>query len=120
MTSLTVTFKAQLGRRPAARRAAPAQTNGAERSRQGRASARALFARRLQQRLALAHLIERRIEAGELCDYAEAARLLGVTRARLSQLADLVLLPADVQNQILEGRLAGVSERQVRQLHSKR
>ena len=70
-------------------------------------------ARRRQQRLALAHLIERKIEAGELRDYAEAA-LLGVTRARLSQLADLVLLPADVQSAILEGRMEEVSERQVR------
>ena len=75
---------------------------------------RLIFEQRLQQRLALAHLIERKIEAGELRDYAEAARLLGVTRARLSQLADLVLLPADVQSAILEGRMEGVSERQVR------
>ena len=61
-----------------------------------------------------AYLIERKIEAGELRDYAEAARILGVTRARLSQLADLVLLPADVQSSILEGRLEEASERQVR------
>jgi predicted XRE-type DNA-binding protein len=64
-------------------------------------SRRAGTAERLARRLALAVWIERKIEAGELEDYAHAARVLGVTRARVSQVAGLALLPAAEQNRIL-------------------
>ena len=41
--------------------------------------------------------------------------ILGARRGSIvGELADLVLLPADVQSAILEGRLAEVSEREVR------
>jgi hypothetical protein len=39
--------------------------------------------------LALAHQIQGAIDRGELADQAEAARRLGLTRARLTQVIDL-------------------------------
>ena len=63
--------------------------------------------------LALAHHIERLIEAGELSGYAEAAQCLGLTRARLTQVMGLILLPPETQEQVLLGRLIR-SERQLR------
>jgi muramoyltetrapeptide carboxypeptidase LdcA involved in peptidoglycan recycling len=51
--------------------------------------------------LALAHRIARSNEAGEIRDQAEAARLLGLTRARVSKLLDLTLLAPDIQEHLL-------------------
>jgi predicted XRE-type DNA-binding protein len=55
-------------------------------------------AERLVRRLALAHWIERKIEAGELRNYSHAAAVLGVTRARLSQILDTLGLPVEAQD----------------------
>lgn len=68
---------------------------------------------RLARRLALAHYIEGLIEEGALESYAAAARVLGVSRARMSQLMDLLLLAPDVQERILLGE-ERKSERAVR------
>ena len=57
----------------------------------------------LARRLALAHYVERLIENGKLRNYAHASAVLGITRARMSQLMDLALLPADVQERVLFG-----------------
>jgi hypothetical protein len=51
--------------------------------------------------LALAHQIQRAIDRGEIRDQAEAARRLGLTRARLTQILDLTRLTPDVQEEIL-------------------
>ena len=51
--------------------------------------------------LALAYRIERAIEEGEVRDQAEAARRLGVTRARLSQVQDLALFAPGIQEAFL-------------------
>lgn len=51
--------------------------------------------------LALAHRIERQIARGELADRADAARRLGLTRARITQLCDLLLLAPDIQEELL-------------------
>jgi hypothetical protein len=51
--------------------------------------------------LALAHSIQRAIDWGEIRDQAEAARKLGVTRARLTQILDLTFLAPDLQEKIL-------------------
>lgn len=51
--------------------------------------------------LALAHRIERQIASGELADRAQAARTLGLTSARVSQLCDLLLLAPDIQDELL-------------------
>jgi len=51
--------------------------------------------------LALAHEIERRVRAGELDDLAHAARVFGLTRARVTQIASLTLLAPEIQAEIL-------------------
>lgn len=51
--------------------------------------------------LAHAHKIRQAIESGEILSQAEAARRLGLTRARLSQILDLTNLAPDVQEGIL-------------------
>jgi hypothetical protein len=51
--------------------------------------------------LALAHDIQSRIEAGEFNDYADVARHHNLTRARLTQIMNLLLLAPDIQSQIL-------------------
>jgi len=68
---------------------------------------------RAARMLALAHLIDRKVEAGEIKSYAEVARALGVSRARMTQIVNLLNLPADVQEDILLGRNRR-SERQLR------
>ena len=56
---------------------------------------------RVARHLALAHEIERRIHAGELDDLAHAARVFGLTRARITQLVNLTLLAPAIQEEIL-------------------
>jgi hypothetical protein len=51
--------------------------------------------------LALAHHVAEAIDAGQLADQAAVARVLGFTRARLSQLLDLTLLAPDIQEEVL-------------------
>src|ERR1035437_2904394 len=51
--------------------------------------------------LAMAHRIRQGILAGEIRDQADAARRLGLTRARLSQILDLTNLAPDLQERIL-------------------
>lgn len=63
--------------------------------------------------LALAHYVERLVEAGEIESYAEAARVLGLTRARLTQVMGLVLLAPEVQERVLMGELR-TTERELR------
>lgn len=53
--------------------------------------------------LTLAHHVERLVEAGELSGYAQAARPLGITRARMTQLTGLLLLAPEIQEGILTG-----------------
>ena len=70
--------------------------------------------------LALAHEIDRRIRDGELRDLAHAAEVLGLTRARVTQITQLLLLAPEIQEAILElpptrGR-DPVTERQLRQI----
>ena len=68
---------------------------------------------RAARMLALAHHVERLVEAGELAGYAEAARALGVTRARLTQVMNLLLLSPKVQEELFAGKLR-MSERALR------
>ncbi len=51
---------------------------------------------RVARTLALAHRIDGMIRAGELRDLADAARAIGVTRSRVTQIMNLLLLvPGD-------------------------
>ncbi len=52
--------------------------------------------------LALAHKIDGMIRAGELRDLADAARAIGVTRARMTQIMNLLLLASEIQEAILD------------------
>ena len=53
------------------------------------------------RQLALAHHLQRAIDRGVFLDQAALARKLGLTRARVSQLFDLLMLAADLQEQVL-------------------
>ena len=68
---------------------------------------------RATQSLALAYLVERLIDDGRLESYAGAARMLGVTRARMTQVMDLMNLPVEVQEGVLLGGI-GAGERRLR------
>ena len=57
---------------------------------------------RVTRLLALAHRIDGMIRGGEIKDWAEAARLVGVTRARMAQVANLLLLAPYIQEFILQ------------------
>ena len=69
---------------------------------------------RVVQQLALAYKIEQMIEAGQIRDYADAARRRGITGARISQIAKLINLPGTLQEEILQGQ-RNVSERRLRE-----
>ncbi len=69
--------------------------------------------------LALAHQVQGRIDRGELEDRAEAARWLGVTRTRMSQIMALLALAPAIQEQVLAPDATGpsrLSERRLRTL----
>lgn len=51
--------------------------------------------------IALAHAIDREIRAGTYEDLAEVSRMLGMSRARLSQFMGLTFLAPDIQEQLL-------------------
>ena len=55
------------------------------------------------RRLALAYYVERCLDAGLIQSYAEAARKLGITRARMTQVMDLLILPAEEPERLLCG-----------------
>lgn len=61
---------------------------------------------RLAQQLALGVWIERQVEAGRVGSYAEMARVLDVSRARVTQLVDLGLRAVEER----EGWLCGKSQ----------
>ncbi len=83
----TATYEVEFPRRPAPERA----------------SSEAPVGRlpRVTRLLALAHRIDGMITSGEVRDWAEAARLVGVTRARVTQIANLLLLAPKIQEGIL-------------------
>ena len=51
--------------------------------------------------LALAHKLQQAIDEGCIEDRAEVARMLGVTRARVTQIMNLLLLPVAEQERVL-------------------
>jgi hypothetical protein len=51
--------------------------------------------------MALAIRLECLVRKGEIADYAEIARLGHVTRARVTQIMNLLLLAPDIQEEIL-------------------
>ena len=75
---------------------------------------------RITRLVALAIKIEDMLGRGELRDYADVARLGHVTRARLTQIMNLLNLAPDIQGQILIPALGQVlpAERQLRKVAS--
>ena len=67
--------------------------------------------------LALAHYVERLVEQGAVKSYADAARRLGVSRARMAQIINLLSLSSHVQEALLLGKI-DLSERRLRSLVS--
>ena len=57
---------------------------------------------RVARTLALAHKIDAMIRAAELKHLADAARAIGVTRARMTQIMNLLLLAPEIQEAILD------------------
>jgi hypothetical protein len=75
---------------------------------------------RVTHLLVLAHRIDGMIRACEIRDWAEAARLLGITRARMTQIGNLRLLSPRIQYGILTRRCSeGPTERALRNLVGK-
>jgi len=56
---------------------------------------------RVARLLALAHQIDAWIRAGDYDDLADTARKIGLTRARVTQIANLTLLAPQIQEEIL-------------------
>ena len=56
---------------------------------------------RIAKLLALAHHLEEQVRSGAAKDYAELSTLLGVSRARITQILNLLLLAPDIQETIL-------------------
>lgn len=57
---------------------------------------------RVARLVALAHHVEGLVRAGKVRDYAQAAELAGITRARVSQIVNLLLLAPDIQERLLD------------------
>jgi hypothetical protein len=70
--------------------------------------------------MALAIKFQDMVDRDDVCDYADLARLGYVTRARLTQIMNLLLLAPDIQEAILwlPGNLGAreVNERSLRQI----
>jgi hypothetical protein len=73
---------------------------------------------KLTRLLVLAHQIEQAIEQGRAEDYAEVARQLDVSRARITQVVNLLLLSPRIQTTIVTTLplVHDLSERQVRKI----
>ena len=109
-------FRAQRGRKTIFQRSKPKKQSG-EKSESAISAASSPIP--LAYTLAFAHHMEMLISSGEVKDRAELARIFGLSRARVTQIMNLILLAPDIQELILfaETRDDGlVTERAVRQL----
>ncbi len=72
----------------------------------------------LTKMLVLAHHIQREVDQVEATDYAEIARQIGVSRARVAQIVRLTRLAPKIQEVILNepDRIAMLRERTIRQI----
>src|SRR5262245_41017876 len=62
---------------------------------------------RITRMLVLGYHFERLVREGKVKNYTEIARLTGLSRARVSQIANLTLLKSAVQEQLLLGQRGG-------------
>ncbi len=105
MSKLTVTYKIKTKRRKSEKKpdSPPVEKPGTR------------PVSRAARMLALAHFVERLVEEGVVRSYADAARQLGVTRARITQITNLLNLSPQLQQALLLGDLH-LSERRIRAL----
>jgi hypothetical protein len=73
---------------------------------------------RVTRLMALAIKFQDMVDNGEVDDYADLARLGYVTRARITQVMNLLLLAPDIQESILFREPVEISERHVRLMTS--
>ena len=73
---------------------------------------------RITRLMALAIKFQDLVDRGEVRDYADLARLGHVTRARITQIMNLLNLAPDIQESILFREPVEVSERHVRRMTS--
>jgi len=68
--------------------------------------------------LALAHYYQMLLNTGEAADYAEIAKLTGVSRARVTQIMNLTFLAPEIQQALLCEPLSGKknTERSIRKI----
>jgi hypothetical protein len=59
---------------------------------------------RVARLLALAHKFQKMLDSGEVESMAELARLGRVSRARITQIMDLLMLAPEIQEEVLFGR----------------
>ena len=57
---------------------------------------------RVTRLLALAHRFDAFVQTGAVADHTDLARLAGVTRQRMSQIMNLLLLAPDIQEEIVD------------------
>ena len=69
---------------------------------------------RIVRLLALAHKWERMVRRDEVKDYAEIARRMGLSRARVTQVCSLILLTPLIQAHLLDGSTCVVATSTVR------
>jgi hypothetical protein len=67
--------------------------------------------------MALAIKFQDMVDRGEVRDYADLARLGYVTRARVTQIMNLLMLAPDIQEDILELGRVGVKETAITETH---
>jgi hypothetical protein len=91
---LRVEFKVAFGGRRPEPKPVPEPGAKAERVRVDRAERRA-------RNLALAHYIDSLIRSGEVADLAGVARMCGVSRARPSQVLEMLSLATSMQDKLL-------------------
>ena len=75
---------------------------------------------RITRLMALAIKFQEMVDRGEVRDYADLARLGYVTRARITQIMNLLNLAAEIQEAILlqQGKAGGIAERHLRAVTS--
>lgn len=88
MNEIVIAFEPKSGART--RRVAAAKTRKPRR-----------YPARIARQVALAFALRRRLERGEFEDFATMSRALGFTRARITQLMDLLLIAPEILEEIL-------------------
>ena len=112
MSELTVRFKVNFRKACKRKKESAANQEASKDAKSPKTATTKPGATRIARMLALAYFVERQVETGVIKDYAEAARRLGISRARMSQIVNLINLSVSFQETILLG--AKVSERGLR------